>query len=311
MPKTYCKQIDFLRAVLIMLVILVHIVSFGNMYPDVKADILSFIMPTFLIITGYLVNVNKTVKEFSLYITRLALPYVIMVTGYAVASLYLPVRDGITRLDAATMYRVICVTSIGQYWFIHTMIVCGMLNYISFRVARRYSSAARLSVFAFVLLLVAQYTPFLAINSAAYYFIGVAIRQYCSDITQCFKGSFWTAIPFSFIVTKAAFHDWGMLSVLCASICFISFIFKLSEYVEGEAQAVALYVGRNTLPIYLFHTIFTMAAKLFLPLFKFDGTQFLFTFFTIIFCLAGSLMIGKCMDKTHLSLVFGKRYIMR
>ncbi len=38
--------------------ILIHIVSFGNAYPQLKAGILSFMMPTFLIITGYLVNME-------------------------------------------------------------------------------------------------------------------------------------------------------------------------------------------------------------------------------------------------------------
>ena len=51
-------DLDFIRAILIVLMILIHIVSFGNAYPQLKAGILSFMMPTFLIITGYLVNIE-------------------------------------------------------------------------------------------------------------------------------------------------------------------------------------------------------------------------------------------------------------
>ena len=55
-------DIDWIRAILIILMILIHIVSFGNAYPQLKAGILSFMMPTFLIITGYLVNIEKSPK---------------------------------------------------------------------------------------------------------------------------------------------------------------------------------------------------------------------------------------------------------
>ena len=75
-------DIDWIRAILIILMILIHIVSFGNAYPQLKAGILSFMMPTFLIITGYLVNIEKTGKQMRNYLKCLALPYVIMVTGF-------------------------------------------------------------------------------------------------------------------------------------------------------------------------------------------------------------------------------------
>ena len=72
-------DLDFIRAILIVLMILIHIVSFGNAYPQLKAGILSFMMPTFLIITGYLVNIEKTGRQMGNYLKCLALPYVIMV----------------------------------------------------------------------------------------------------------------------------------------------------------------------------------------------------------------------------------------
>lgn len=39
--------IDFIRALLIFLVILVHIVHFGDLHTNVKSMILAFMMPTF------------------------------------------------------------------------------------------------------------------------------------------------------------------------------------------------------------------------------------------------------------------------
>ena len=40
--------------------------------------------------------------------------------------------------------------------------------------------------------------------------------------------------------------------------------FRFADYIG--------YIGRNTLPIYLFHPIFTMGGKLALPLFHFDNS---------------------------------------
>lgn len=130
-------DINFIRSILIMLMILVHIVSFGNTYPHLKAGILSFMMPTFLIITGYLVNINKLFRQFGKYLLCLILPYVIMVTGYSVLSYFMPVRDGITMLSFYQICEKIFVTSIGPYWFLQTMIICGLVYYLSFNIKRR------------------------------------------------------------------------------------------------------------------------------------------------------------------------------
>lgn len=95
--KAY-NHIDLIRAVLILMVILVHIVHFGTLYPRIREVIFVFFMPTFLLLTGYLTNVRKNVREFALYELRILLPYCIMVTAFASLSLVLPVRDGLTEL---------------------------------------------------------------------------------------------------------------------------------------------------------------------------------------------------------------------
>ena len=109
-------DLDLIRAILIILMILIHIENFGNAYPHLKAGILSFMMPTFLIITGYLVNIEKSPKQMGIYLMCLALPYVIMVSGFSVLSYFMPVRDGIgiilltdLREDICHIYRSLLV----------------------------------------------------------------------------------------------------------------------------------------------------------------------------------------------------------
>ena len=69
------NNIDYQRCVLICMVVMIHIVNFSTLYPDVKNFINFFFMQAFLLITGYLVNIRKTYKEFASYIMKIIIPY--------------------------------------------------------------------------------------------------------------------------------------------------------------------------------------------------------------------------------------------
>ena len=129
-------EINFSRAVLILLVVLVHIVHFGTTYPAVKEAILAFMMPAFLFITGYLANVDKPAKAFGRYVLQIFLPYFIMVVGFSVLSYFLPVRDKLTELSVNAISERLFVTSIGPYWFLYVMLGCGLLYRLSGLIVR-------------------------------------------------------------------------------------------------------------------------------------------------------------------------------
>lgn len=381
-------DLDFIRAILIILMILIHIVSFGNAYPHLKAGILSFMMPTFLIITGYLVNIGKTGRQFGKYLLCLALPYIIMVTGFSVLSYFLPVRDGITELSLSQIAQKIFVTSIGPYWFIQTMIICGILYYGSFRACdmiskywgcglcrnnkendsykknkenepcrnsmenepywknkendfcsnskeiepccnskgndscsninkgkteeEKLSLTTRLFLLAILMLLVSK-TPALNITAAIYYFAGVVIRQCRIDFNKFFRPTLLAFILWPFILYREDLYDWGNMAVAFSCWCCISALMWLNQYYKSQmiGKSTLLYIGKNTLPIYLFHPIFTMAAKFYHPLFAFDKSEILLAAFTIILAIAGSIAIAKVMEKTRLAYFFGKKEILR
>ena len=300
-------DIDWIRAILIILMILIHIVSFGNAYPQLKAGILSFMMPTFLIITGYLVNIEKSSKEMGRYLMCLALPYVIMVTGFSVLSYFMPVRDGITELSLSQICEKIFVTSIGPYWFIQTMIICGILYYGSFKGAiwgtlrqgkTTMSTTTSLFIFATLLLLLSK-TPALSPSAATYYFIGAVL---------------WINL-----LGLEEWYDWGTLAIVFSCWCCISSLMWIHSLIKRlqdnvsvrKTEDTLLYMGRNTLPIYLFHPIFTMAAKFYHPLFNWDRSEICFALVTIFIAIAGSIGIAKMMEKTRLAYLFGKGKILR
>ena len=320
-------DIDWIRAILIILMILIHIVSFGNAYPQLKAGILSFMMPTFLIITGYLVNIEKKPKEMGRYLMCLALPYVIMVTGFSVLSYFMPVRDGITELSLSQICEKIFVTSIGPYWFIQTMIICGILYYVSFKgetwgALRQgkttMSTTTSLFIFATLLLLLSK-TPALSPSAATYYFIGVVLRQCHIGFDKIFRPSPVALLLWINLLGLEEWYDWGTLAIVFSCWCCISslmWIHSLIKRLQDNAcvrktEDTLLYIGRNTLPIYLFHPIFTMAAKFYHPLFSWDRSEICFALVTIFIAIAGSIGIAKMMEKTHLAYIFGKGKMLR
>ena len=320
-------DIDWIRAILIILMILIHIVSFGNAYPHLKAGILSFMMPTFLIITGYLVNIEKNPKEMGRYLMCLALPYVIMVTGFSVLSYFMPVRDGITELSLSQICEKIFVTSIGPYWFIQTMIICGILYYVSFKgetwgALRQgkttMSTTTSLFIFATLLLLLSK-TPALSPSAATYYFIGAVLRQCHIGFDRIFRPSPVALLLWINLLGLEEWYDWGTLAIVFSCWCCISslmWIHSLIKRLQDNAcvrktEDTLLYIGRNTLPIYLFHPIFTMAAKFYHPLFSWDRSEICFALVTIFIAIAGSIGIAKMMEKTHLAYLFGKGKMLR
>lgn len=320
-------DIDWIRAILIILMILIHIVSFGNTYPQLKAGILSFMMPTFLIITGYLVNIEKSPKEMGRYLICLALPYVIMVTGFSVLSYFMPVRDGITELSLSQICEKIFVTSIGPYWFIQTMIICGILYYVSFNGATwgtlrqgktTMSTTTSLFIFATLLLLLSK-APALSPSAATYYFIGAVLRQCHIGFDRIFRPSPVALLLWINLLGLEEWYDWGTLAIVFSCWCCISslmWIHSLIKRLQDNASVrktedTLLYIGRNTLPIYLFHPIFTMAAKFYHPLFSWDRSEICFALVTIFIAIAGSIGIAKIMEKTHLAYLFGKGKMLR
>ena len=320
-------DIDWIRAILIILMILIHIVSFGNAYPQLKAGILSFMMPTFLIITGYLVNIEKSPKEMGRYLMCLALPYVIMVTGFSVLSYFMPVRDGITELSLSQICEKIFVTSIGPYWFIQTMIICGILYYISFKGATwetlrqgktTMSTTTSLFIFATLLLLLSK-TPALSPSAATYYFIGVVLRQCHIGFDKIFRPSPVALLLWINLLGLEEWYDWGTLAIVFSCWCCISSLMWIHSLIKRlqdntcvrKTEDTLLYIGRNTLPIYLFHPIFTMAAKFYHPLFSWDRSEICFALVTIFIAIAGSIGIAKMMEKTHLAYLFGKGKMLR
>mgnify|MGYP000668167529 FL=1 len=239
----------------------------------------------------------------------------------------MPLRDAITEPSLSQICEKIFVTSIGPYWFIQTMIICGILYYVSFKGTTwgtlrqgktTMSTTTSLFIFATLLLLLSK-TPALSPSAATYYFIGAVLRQCHIGFDRIFRPSPVALLLWINLLGLVEWYDWGTLAIVFSCWCCISslmWIHSLINHLQDNAcvrktEATLLYMGRNTLPIYLFHPIFTMAAKIYHALFSRYRSEIIIALVTIFIAIAGSIGIAKMMEKTRLAYLFGKGKMLR
>lgn len=311
MERKPYNHIDLLRAVLILMVILVHIVHFGLLYPRCREVIFVFFMPAFLFITGYLTSMRKTARQFALYELRILLPYVLMVTAFVCLAQVLPVRVAPHQLTPATLLHVIGVTSIGPYWFLHRMITLALLYWLAFRLEHRLGTLPAYFLLVGLATAVSLAAPLLPARDAFYYLLGVAVRLFHGHLLRLFRPTLWAWLPFALLALWAPHDRWGDVATITYGACFLCGTTALANMLPRRTYATLGYLGRNTLPVYLFHPIFTMTGKLMLPFFAFDPSGLLATLFILASGTLGSLAIAWTMDRLRLSWLFARPALLR
>jgi fucose 4-O-acetylase-like acetyltransferase len=78
------KEIDYLKCIFITLMIIFHLVYIGDKYPYAKQVVYTFHMSAFLIISGYLVNIQKGLGAFLKKYLWIFIPYACMEAGYII-----------------------------------------------------------------------------------------------------------------------------------------------------------------------------------------------------------------------------------
>ena len=137
------------------------------------------------------------------------------------------------------------------------------------------------------------------------------MRQYIGGFSRIYKASLWPILPFGLLIVQREYWGWGTIAMLVCVVSFFCFAAYFSSFTTGRTKQVIDYIGRNTFPIYIFHPIFTMLSKYYLPLFGFDPTGLLHAFVTVGVGLGGTLALALLLDRTRLSYLFGRKRILR
>ena len=306
-------ELDYLKGILILLVISFHLVYFEQLHPYAKHVVYAFHMPGFLLISGYLMNVGKAPKDFLRTLLWLAVPYIVMESGYIYMASLLPINEHIDHLTPAVFLDRLLLHPLGPYWYLHTLIICGGIYYLI--------QNSKLSFFVRVLMLGLAYyiltlLPLKGVGGSFYFLAGAAIRQSGKDFRSIFWASPFALLIFATLVLlpiSCSFNSLFLehlllffllhssLIIVYFAISSLLFLYKITPPKGGRG---VLFLGRNSLPLYVFSPIFTILCKRFVPYLQFDPTGLIFLLVSLAFCVAGSLAIAWAMDKTGISRYF-------
>lgn len=300
-------EIDFLRAVFITLMVMFHLAYFADMHPFAKQVVYTFHMSGFLLISGYLSSDGSDSTPVAKRLSRIGwvfVPYAIMETGYTVMSAVLPVRERLGELSLMLIVDKVVLHPLGPYWYLHTLILCLLVRLCVGCLSRMLGFSG---VVAVVLMWMAFYVlsahvlALLSMPNAMYFLAGAVVRMSGLRFTDVFRRTWWAAVPAVLLCLDHSNLDRSTIggTVICYSV--ISLCLSLFMHLRCRCRAVSLFLGRNTLPILLFSPIFTMAAKVLIPLFSYDPTGLLFMLVATSAALIGSIAIAIVMDNLHLS----------
>ena len=266
-------------------------------------------MPGFLIISGYLTKVNKPVRSYGRTVLWLAVPYIIMEMGYVAMASLLPIKDHIPTLSIEVMLNKLCLRPLGPYWYLHTLIICGTLYFSVFRWAKAttFSRLIILGIAYYVLSL----SGIISFTCAMYFLVGVLVRQSPLSFLTIFRRSWWSLVVLAILYFyPSAFNRATVGGTMIVYFVF-SFLLTVFPYVPIKSKEILLFLGRNSLVLYIFSPIFTLCCKVFIPYLSFDSTRLLFLCISLPICVIGSLGICKVLDLLHLSpFLFGRKHAL-
>ena len=310
-PRARILELDYLKCVFILLMIVFHLVYIGNRYPVAKAFVYTFHMPGFLIISGYLLNVHKPVPQFLRYIQWIFVPYLLMESGYVVMASILPIREHIQQLTFGLFLDKLFLHPLGPYWYLHTLMLCGIVTYVVAQFASHHRVWMLLGVL--LCLWVLALLGLVTWVNAVYFCVGVALRLYHRPFVDTFHPAWWSFVGIVLVATcvpnALQRHTIGGMLIVYFVISFLLWLYP--RLPKGMAK-IALFIGRNSLILLLFSPMFTVLSKLFQSYLLFEPSGMLFMLVALLFTVVGSFTVAYTLQKLHVArYVFGKSRIIQ
>lgn len=305
------KELDYLKCMLIILMVAFHLVYIGDSYPMVKKVVYTFHMPAFLLISGYLTNTDKKMEKFVCSMFWIFVPYTLMEMGYTYMASLLPIRENVEGVSILLMLKNIFISPIGPYWYLHTLLLCSIACYIIYNWCSFFKKES-LHIILGLCLYALSCCSLLSFGNAIYYMIGVIIRKYNFSFMKVFPSSWFAFIPFILLCSYQNNLNRDTLGGIVITHCAISILGQLHDILPTTIKSLSYFVGRNTFVILLFSPIFTFISKYTLPVFFFDSSGLCFMTSSILVTICGCISIAYFCDKLHISkLFFGKEVILK
>lgn len=297
------KELDYLKSILILLMVAFHLVYIGDKYPYIKQIVYTFHMPAFLIISGYLTNVQKDIRSFMRKLLWIFIPYLCLETGYVLMSHILPVRENVPEISSSILLHKIFIKPLGPYWYLHTLIICSLLYYLTFRYTRM-KTISQAILLGLGLFAVSYWGGIIVLANAIYFLAGVIIKQSKLPFIRIFQPSLLALVPMILLCCFPDNLNRGTLAGI--TITYLAIIISLyaHSYLSKGIRQCSYFIGRNTLVIFLFSPLFTILCKMFLSFLFFEPTGILFMIISVAITVSGCIVIAWSMDKLHFSRFF-------
>lgn len=305
-------ELDFLKCIFILLMITFHLAYICDTYPYLKQVVYTFHIPAFFIISGYVMHIDKPFSAFLRSVLWLIVPYIIMESGYVIMASVLPIREHINNLTFDVFINKLFVKPIGPYWYLHSLVICSIVYYLSFLGFKKQRNiTSRIVVSSIVLGFLSVYCGLISLSSVFYFFIGVSVKQFSVDFLSFFKSSWMAVIGFVILTVNPNNLDRftiGGVLITYLSICSLLAIYKvLPHFISSFFN----YIGRHTLVLLLFSPLFTILVKPLAGILSFDSSGLLFISLALIVTVCGCLLIGALTDYLGISrFIFGKERII-
>ena len=296
-------ELDFLKGIFIILMITFHLAYIGDSYPYAKRIVYTFHMPGFLIISGYLMNITKPCKDLIKTMLGYAIPYVVMESGYIVMAAVLPIREHIDVLTFGGFLDRLLLHPIGPYWYLQTLITYGVSYILVFHFVPMKTNS-RIILLGIIFHVLSDMLGISSFACSLYFLAGVLLRQSGISFTDVFQQSPMAIIAFVLL----AMHPQNLLmdksgGVLMVYLVIVGFLF-VHSHAGQKANSILTFLGKNTMPLFLFSPIFTFLCKPLVPVLQFEPTGLLFLSVSLLICITGSLFVEWTMIRIGLSQYF-------
>lgn len=291
-------QVDYLKGILITLMVLFHLSWFSTHYLDVTRYVYVFHMSGFIILSGFFANTGKTPGQFLKTWLGILAPYLVFESLYYLALSHLPASvPASNRLDPAfpAFWKALLLAPAGTYWYLYLLAVCLPVYYAVSRIPR-LSPPARLAVCAALLAAVSWFNPAFQMIHAAYFLLGAFFRMTGLPILKCFFPTLWAAVPAAALCLLFPLPSRDSMLGLCLCMLTLSFLVKTCDSAGRAIRELFAYLGRNSLSIVIFSPAFTLLCKPLVPVLAFDSSRICFADLSVALVLAACLGVTRLCD---------------
>ena len=303
-------QLDYLKGIFILLMVTFHLAPVYENYPVLLEAVYTFHMAAFLIISGYLANIEKDVRNFSRGMMRFVIPYVVFETIHILLVYFLGnamhSNTSVARLTLPVVLDKLLEDPSNPYWYLHTLIISTVIYYVVYKIFNLKSMTAFILTGLILYGLTLFITRFHWVNVICF-LIGVYISKSGKNFLEAIPSSPLALIPLCILFSSRENYHTGTFAGIAITILVISFLLFAYNYIGNGTRRLLQYLGSNSLAILVFSPIFTVITKMAVPYFNFDPTVICFAVLALTFVVAGCLCCAWISDKLHLSkFIFAK-----